>query len=103
MGVSSGEVWTGVGWTQFGSRGPDLGSDFVFFTRLFEIFQQPLSLLGNAVFDVYFPPIPFFTESPLPPNLVYGVILARKGLRLPDLRGFENLMFCLPSPTVYDV
>ena len=62
-----------------------------------------LSLLGNAVFDIRFPPFPFVPESPLLliPFVVF--FLARKGPRLPDLRGFKNLMFYLPSSTVYDV
>ena len=79
------------------------GLDFVFLARLFEIFQIYLSLLGNAISDVCFPPFPFVPESSLPTHPIYGIILARKGLRPPKLRDFENPMFCLPSLTVYDV
>ena len=55
-------------------------------------FRRPFFLLFFSV-----------SKSPSPPNSVFGICLVRKGLTLPDLRGFGNPTFCLPSPTVYNM
>ena len=65
-----------------------------------ESFPATLSLSSVTSFRC---PFSFVSESPPPPNLVYGVCLVRKGLTLSNLRGSKNPTFCLPSPTVYDV
>ena len=79
------------GWTSSPSPGYSL------------IFWRPLSHFRNVVLTSFFPPFFSVSESPSPPNSVFSMCSVRKGLILPDLRGFGNPTLCLPWPTVYNV